>query len=189
MHIHQVKTWITYLECETARWFRFLPLRWVCPPARSRSRSQPSRQSLVSPHRWQLGPTSGAFRKNKLSQRAREQTRSSSDCWATAKTFTVLVCCCNKMKNKQIYGDTLWKGDKENPKGFLSQLWKQTVRELKRLWTCLLSGSSSLIHLLEQKRAAVPLWWWGGWPCADGSWVQNGWWPWRGVRPLETCTL
>ena len=43
--------------------------------------------------------------------------------------------------------------------------------------------------LLEQQRAAVPQWWWGDWPCADGSWVQNGWWPWHGARPLETCTL
>lgn len=40
----------------------------------------------------------------------------------------------------------------------------------------------------KQQPAAVPLLWWGDWPCAGGFWVRSGWWPWRGGRPPGTWT-
>lgn len=66
-------TRLPYLECGTARWCRSPLCWWPCPLARSRSQFPPSRQSPGTPRRWQLGTTSGAFKKQKLSQREDEQ--------------------------------------------------------------------------------------------------------------------
>lgn len=69
----------TYVEYEMARWCHFASAHQVCPLARSHSLFQPSHQPLVSPHHWRFGPTSGAFIKKKLSQRAHKQMQCCCD--------------------------------------------------------------------------------------------------------------
>lgn len=51
------------------------------------------------------------------------------------------------------------------------------------------TSEKQLYWPFEQNFPSVPLWWWADWPCGGESWVQNGWWPWRGGRLRETWTL